>query len=123
MEKYTGADPLAEWCAGEMKLEIDGKALIIKPTMEHYRKLNALVKKDSTPEDNDARVEILKDILRTTFPNSSSIDDFMLRYEQKFQIALFSEMAGIPQDMLKKKFMQEMNAIENSQKNKNGNYS
>ena len=113
MENYTGADPLAEWCAGEMKLDIDGKALIVKPTMEHYRKLNALMKAGQSKEGAEAATAILKDILKTTFPDSQSVDDFMFRYEQKFQMALFAEIVGIPADTLKKKYLQELEKEEN----------
>lgn len=119
MENYNGKDPLAEWCAGEMKLDIDGKALVIKPTMEHYRKLKASIKTGKT-EDAELNREILKDILRTTFPNSQSVDDFMFRYEEKLQLALFAEMFGIPPDVLKKKFMEELNRLEPSLKSNDG---
>lgn len=110
MEKYNGADPLAEWCAAEMKLNIDGKELIVKPTMEHYRKLRKLSKMN--PDDAKEKVEdqkgIFKDILMTTFPNSSSVDDFLERYETKFQLALFAEIVGVPVEVLKKNFMSVM---------------
>lgn len=107
MENYTGADPLAEWCAREMKLNIDGKELIVKPTMQHYRKLRALIKNPKEAQENAEKMtEVFKEILQTTFPNSSSVDDFLERYENKLQIALMAEIIGIPQEELKKKFMQ-----------------
>lgn len=115
MENYNGADPLAEWCAAEMKLNIDGKALVIKPTMEHYRKLKA---QDKNPNEEEVRV-VLKDILKTTFPNSQSVDNFLERYETKFYIALMAEMVGISQEELKKKFFQKIaENEENLQKDK-----
>ena len=102
MKDFNGSDPLAEWCAKEMRLNIDGKELIIKPTMEHYRILRKLLKEKSMAYD-ELR-EVFRQILFTTFPNSVSVDDFLERYENKFQIALMAEIMGVPVDELKKNF-------------------
>jgi len=115
MNEHNGPDPLAEWCAKEMKLNIDGKELIVKPTMEHYRKLRALskAKPEEAEETTKKQREIFVNILKTTFPNSVSVDDFLERYETKFQLAIFAEISGIPIEELKKKFMAELNKKEN----------
>ena len=57
--------------------------------------------------------EIFHQILQTTYPDSKSVTDFLDRYEQKFQIALYAEIIGVSAEVLKKKFMEAANAKEN----------
>jgi len=110
MNEYKGPDPLAAWCSAEMKLNIDGKELVVKPSMKHYRELKAMMNEgpEKAKENLEKQNELFKDILRTTYPDSVSVDDFIERYEQKFQMAIISEVVGIPVEELKKKFFQEM---------------
>jgi len=93
------ADPLAKWCGRELRLNLDGEILIVKPTMEHYRKLKAMTMNPIDRNDTEAQTksaedmrEIFKEILKTTFPDSQYIEDFLDRYEIQFQIALFVAM-------------------------------
>lgn len=107
------SDVLGEWLARELRLKIDGKFLVVKPTMEHFRKLKEQQKNPIDPDDKAAgedftkkQRELFESILKTTYPDSQFVDDFLDRYDLQFMMALYVALGWASEDTfeaLKKK--------------------
>ena len=87
-------DPLAQWCKGEYVLEVDGKKLTVRPTMQHYRKLRniqrkAAVDKQMSESNTEEQLEIFKEILQHSYPNSGLVEQFLMQNEIEFMKELF----------------------------------